>query len=434
MIQLKNEVIYKLPLVQFSGSCDWPIQPLAETANILGGGTPDTGIAEYWEPAEIPWATPTDITGTDGNDIVSTERYISEAGLKQSTLIPINSVLMTSRATIGEAKINRVPMAINQGFAAFVPKANHSTEYLFYLIELLKPTLVRLGAGTTFLETSRREIKKVLVRVPKEDEQRRIAAVLKLVDDAIAKAKAELEAVRELKRSLMQTLFVSGLPGRHTEFFETKIGPVPRGWQVKQLGEVLVSSQYGLSESMSESGRFPILRMNNIDNGIVNANDVKYIDLDDTTFEIFQLRAGDILFNRTNSIEYVGRVGIVSEDMDAVFASYLVRLIADTTQVDPWFLNFCLNAMQVKNRYRRFATPAVQQANINPRNLKKTLIAFPPISESGEQYEIIDLLQSVDNSHVNINNKIEALQEVKKSLLQNLLTGKVRIPEGAIHG
>lgn len=428
----RKEVIYKLPLTQFPKDCDWPVQSLATTADVLGGGTPDTGVVEYWEPAEIPWATPTDITGTDGNEIISTERSISTAGLKQSTLIPENSVLMTSRATIGAAKINRVPMAINQGFAAFVPKPGYFSEYLFHLIEVLKPTLVRLGAGTIFLETSRREIKKVLARIPEEGEQRRIAAALKLADDAIAKAKAELEATRELKRSLMKTLFVSGMPGKHSEFVETKIGPVPKGWQVKQLGEVLVSSQYGLSESMAESGRFPILRMNNIENGIVNADDVKYIDLDDATFEIFRLRAGDILFNRTNSMEYVGRVGILNEDMDAVFASYLVRLVADTSQVDPWFLNFCMNSTQVKNRYRRYATPAVQQANINPRNLKKTLITFPSLEDSDEQHEIIELLRSVDGSIISLNKKVEALQQVKKSLLQNLLTGKIRIPPSAI--
>lgn len=278
-----------------------------------------------------------------------------------------------------------------------------------------------------------RDYQRLLLPWPELDEQRCIAAALKLADDSITKAKAELYATRELKRSLMQTLFVSGMPGRHSDFIETKIGPIPKSWQLKKLGDVLVSSQYGLSECMAESGCFPILRMNNMENGIVNADDVKYIDLDDATFEVFRLRAGDILFNRTNSMEYVGRVGILNEDMDAVFASYLVRLVADPSQVDPWFLNFCMNSTQVKNRYRRYATPAVQQANINPRNLKKTLIAFPSLEDSDEQHEIIELLRSVDDSIISLKKKVEAFQQVNKSLLQNLLTGVIRIPMGAIH-
>lgn len=349
-------------------------------------------------------------------------------------IAPSDSTLMSVRAPVGELNRADQDYAIGRGLAALVAKGMNP-DFLYYGLHRWRQSFRRLGQGSTFEAITARQLKQVIVAAPTDgDEQRRIAAALKLADDAIAKAKAELEATRELKRSLMQTLFVSGMPGRHSEFVETKIGPVPKGWQVKQLGEVLVSSQYGLSESMAESGRFPILRMNNMENGIVNADDVKYIDLDDTTFEIFRLRAGDILFNRTNSMEYVGRVGIVNEDMDAAFASYLVRLVADTSQVDPWFLNFCMNSVQVKNRYRRYATPAVQQANINPRNLKKTLIAFPSLEDSDEQHEIIELFRSVDGSIISLNNKVEALQQVKKSLLQNLLTGKLRIPEGVIHG
>ena len=322
-------------------------------------------------------------------------------------------------------------------FFVLSPHADVVPDFLFTLVTagpFHRRLVSRMEGSTGRLRITRDTLKKWLaVPVPNLNEQRRIAAVLKLADDAIVKVKAELEAARELKQSLMQTLFISGMPGRHSDFVETKIGPVPKSWQVKQLGEVLVSSQYGLSESMAESGRFPILRMNNIDNGMVNADDMKYIDLDDVTFKMFRLRAGDILFNRTNSMEYVGRVGIVNEDMDAVFASYLVRLVADTSQIDSWFLNFCLNSNQVKNRYRRYATPAVQQANINPRNLRKTLLAFPSLEDSDEQYEIIELFRSVDNSIISLNQKVEALLQVKKSLLQNLLTGKIRIPEGVLN-
>jgi hypothetical protein len=186
---------------------------------------------------EIPWATPTDITGTEGNEIRITERSISTAGLKQSTLVPENSVLMTSRATIGAAKINRVPMAINQGFAALCAKEGHSAEYLFHLLEILRPTLIRLGAGTTFLETSRREIRKVQVRVPDEDEQRRIAAALKLADDAIQKARAEMDAARQLRRSAAFEMLEKGMPGRHADPATIE----PELAAEVQIGDIIVS-------------------------------------------------------------------------------------------------------------------------------------------------------------------------------------------------
>lgn len=306
----RKEVIYKLPLTQFPEDCDWPVQSLATTANVLGGGTPDTGVVEYWEPAEIPWATPTDITGTDGNEIISTERSISTAGLKQSTLIPENSVLMTSRATIGAAKINRVPMAINQGFAAFVPKPGYSSEYLFHLIEVLKPTLVRLGAGTTFLETSRREIKKVLARVPEEDEQRRIAAALKLADDAIAKAKAELEATRELKRSFAHKALEFGLGG--PEVIESKFWSYPSTWDLVCVKHLLNGMDAG-SSPMCESdpakpGQWGVLKVSAVSWDRFEEMENKALPPTIEPDVNAEVKVGDIIVSRANTTELCGAV------------------------------------------------------------------------------------------------------------------------------
>lgn len=225
---------------------------------------------------------------------------------------PSGSTLMSVRAPVGDINRANQEYAIGRGLAALV-STDSDPDFLYYGLQRWRTSFQRLGQGSTFEAITARQLRQVVVALPSDlDEQRRIAAALKLADDAIQKARAELEATRELKRSLMRGLFVEGMPGRHTDFVETKIGLVPSGWQVRRLGEVLQSSQYGLSASMAEKGGYPILRMNNIDNGIVNANDVKYIDLDIGTFETFRLKQGDILFNRTNSMEYVGRVGIVN--------------------------------------------------------------------------------------------------------------------------
>ena len=404
---------------KYQPPADWDIRTVKDYAIPVKGKMPKT-LLEEPTPNSLPYLL---IDGLGEGESLYTE----EANLPT---IDVSDIVIVADGSRSGLAIRGVRGVLGSTLLAYKANEGYDPDYLFFILESLYPYNNTSTIGGAIPHLDKRLLAKLTLATPKEDEQRRIAAVLKLADNAIAKAKAELEATRELKRSLMQTLFVSGMPGRHSGFVETKIGYVPKGWRIKQLGEVLVSSQYGLSESMSESGCFPILRMNNIDNGIVNANDVKYIDLDDATFEVFRLKAGDILFNRTNSIEYVGRVGIVNEDMDAVFASYLVRLTVDTSQIDPWFLNFSLNSMQVKNRYRRYATPAVQQANINPRNLKKTLFTFPSLEDSNEQQEIIGVLRSVDDSIISLSNKIIALQQVKKSLLQNLLTGKIRIPEG----
>jgi type I restriction enzyme S subunit len=345
----RKEGIYKLPLTQFPDDCDWPGLSLATTAEVLGGGTPDTGVVEYWEPAEIPWATPTDITGTEGNEIVRTERSISNAGLKQSTLIPENSVLMTSRATIGAAKINREPMAINQGFAAFVPKPGYSTEYLFHLIEILKPTLVRLGAGTTFLETSRREIKKVLARVPVEDEQRRIAAALKLADDAIAKAKAELEATRELKRSLLRSLFVEGLShpqGLHRSKWIT----CPAHWTIKPLRHFAkITSGFTMGRDLSrhETVTVPYVTVVNVQDGRFELNNISSIEIKNEELNTDLLQYGDILMTEGGDRDKLGRGGMWREAIaPCSYQNHIFRVRLDIDEYKPELFHFLIRPIR----------------------------------------------------------------------------------------
>jgi len=430
----RKEVIYKLPLTQFPDDCDWPVQSLATTAEVLGGGTPDTGVVEYWEPAEIPWATPTDITGTEGNEIVRTERSISNAGLKQSTLIPENSVLMTSRATIGAAKINREPMAINQGFAAFVPKPGYSTEYLFHLIEILKPTLVRLGAGTTFLETSRREIKKVLARVPVEDEQRRIAAALKLADDAIAKAKAELEATRELKRSLLRSLFVEGLShpqGLHRSKWIT----CPAHWTIKPLRHFAkITSGFTMGRDLSrhETVTVPYVTVVNVQDGRFELNNISSIEIKNEELNTDLLQYGDILMTEGGDRDKLGRGGMWREAIaPCSYQNHIFRVRLDIDEYKPELFHFLIQTYQAKNYFYAHAKQTSNLCTINSRELKNWPVPIPPMPE---QERMIEALQAAEKQETAAMEKVEALQQVKKSLLHNLLTGKIRIPEGITHG
>ena len=303
-------------------------------------------------------------------------------------------------------------------------------EYLgWVLLELNQSGIVeRLQHQTTQMRNlDFRDYLRVYLPIPSPEEQKSIARTLRTANEAIAAAEAKLTAARRLKTALMQQLFTRGIPGRHTVFQQTKIGEIPEGWEIRPLGSLLTSAQYGLSESFGEHGQYQILRMTNIENGYVHLDDPVYLDLDEDTHELFKLEVGDILFNRTNTLELVGRVGIVRQPTNAVFASYVVRLRAKEELIDPFFLNLCLNSYPVQCRYKRFATPAVAQANINPTNLKKTLIAFPPKDKSDEQKESVAMIESVDQVAEATKVELNALELLKRSLLQNLLTGRVRV-------
>lgn len=162
-------------------------------------------------------------------------------------------------------------------------------------------------------------------------------------------------------------------------------------------------------------------------------DDLKYVTLPQKLLSRYLLKRGDVLFNRTNSQEWVGKIGIYRNDEPAVFASYLIRLHPDTTQIDNYYLGHLLSSYSAQCRIKRYATPGVQQVNINAKNLGKVLIPVP-VGKYGleEQREIANLLEKADERVRNYDPVFKALQQLKKSLMHDLLTGKVRVGNSQI--
>lgn len=165
---------------------EWEVRPLNYLGAICSGGTPDTEVAEYWN-GDIAWCTPSDITKLDTKYIESTEVKITAKGLKESsaTLLPPRSIVVCTRATIGTAAICNTEIATNQGFKNIIPNEKTNPEWLYYIIIYSKPRLVRLGCGSTFLEVSKKDFSRFKIVVPPLAEQRKIAEVLGVWDEAI---------------------------------------------------------------------------------------------------------------------------------------------------------------------------------------------------------------------------------------------------------
>ncbi len=182
----------------------WTAMTLADVAAVVGGGTPARNQPACWN-GDVPWATPTDITKLSGRVISETASSITEKGLASSsaTLLPPNSLLMTTRATIGACAINRVAMATNQGFQNLVPKRNVAVGFLYYLMQHHARRLERLAAGSTFLEVSNRTVRGFRIYLPQRPEQLKIAAILSSMDDAIEKSAQSVAGLRSVKSGLM---------------------------------------------------------------------------------------------------------------------------------------------------------------------------------------------------------------------------------------
>ena len=310
-------------------------------------------------------------------------------------------------------------------YLVWKPIANLDYRFLDYMLttKRLLNTYLKFATGAVQRRRSlkKKDFLKISVPLPPYQEQIAITHVLSTVDEAIQKTDEIIEKIRRLKKGLMRELLTKGIG--HNEFKEdTEIGRVPKEWKIVKLGSVLELCQYGLSIKMSDRGKYPIVRMDEIKNGYVTPKITKRVNLDYETFRNFKLEKGDILFNRTNSYEIVGKTGIFLLDGDYVFASYLIRLRVKRNMIDPHFLTFYL--IFSHSKLRRLATRGVQQANINAASLKRFKIPLPPLNE---QKEIVKILTTLDKRLEVERKRKEKLERIKKALMDLLLTGKIRI-------
>jgi type I restriction enzyme S subunit len=204
---MQELVTGKRRLPGFSG--EWEVKRLGDLADIRSGGTPSTTQPDFWD-GDVPWCTPTDITALRGFKYLSdTNRKISRLGLNASSaeLLPASSLVMTSRATIGECAINLIPVSTNQGFKNFIPSENVDVEFLYYLLLTQKQGFISLCGGSTFLEIGKTQLATFEVRVPTtRGEQSAIAGILSDMDADIAALAAKLAKARQIKHGMMQEL------------------------------------------------------------------------------------------------------------------------------------------------------------------------------------------------------------------------------------
>ena len=345
-----------------------------------------------------------------------------------------------NRARIGNAVLYRDEAELL--FASFLvgakPNARSGLDpayfYRWLSSEQVQAYLSASAESTTGLANlSHNFLKKMTIPKPPIEEQATIARVLDAVDTALERIRRAAVLALDYRRGLVQRVFSEGLYGEEQR--KTPIGDIPKSWQVVPVRSVVDEFQYGLSVGMEESGSLPILRMGNIRDGGISFHDVKYVSLPEEVTKPYLLSRGDVLFNRTNSQEWVGKIGIYRCDRKAVFASYLIRLRHKVARINPYFLGHVLGSYSAQCRIKRFATPGVQQVNVNATNLGRVLIPLP-VGERGllEQRQIGTLLEAVESQIRSYEPILVAHEALRRSLMHDLLTGKVRVGDIAQEG
>ena len=266
----------------------WEQRELKDVAEIVGGGTPSTSVPAYWN-GSIDWYSPTEI-GQE-NFAKGSKRKISNEGLNNSSakLLPAHkTILFTSRATIGEAAILEREGATNQGFQSIVTKEGVDVYFLYsYKHHLKKQALIK-ASGSTFLEISKNEVEGLHVPVPSGEEQAKIGSFFKLVDKAITLHQRKLEALKKLKRTLLQKMF----PKKGHLKPELRFFGFTNDWEQRELNTAatfLNGRAFSQSELLSK-GKYPVLRVGNF-----YTNDKWYFS-DLVLPEKFYANKGDLLY------------------------------------------------------------------------------------------------------------------------------------------
>lgn len=186
--------------------CPWSTYHLSDIAEVVGGGTPDTTVPSLWN-GDIQWFTPTEV----GHQkyVSKSARTITQLGLQKSSAkkLPAGSILLSSRATIGECSIAQRECTTNQGFQNLIPKNDTNNEFLYYLAQTKKHHFIKYASGSTFLEISNSEIRKTKCTVPGTEEQTQIAAFLSALDDRISVQNKIISKYETLIKGLCDMIF-----------------------------------------------------------------------------------------------------------------------------------------------------------------------------------------------------------------------------------
>ena len=355
---------------------------IEELTTVITGGTPSTSKSEYWDDGHIPWLQ----SGCCQDcDVKSTEKYITKEGYKNSStrMMPAGTVMIAlTGATAGKVGYLNFEACGNQSITGILPCDMLNQRYLFYYLISQRDKILADYVGGAQAHISQGYVKKIIVPLLPLAEQEQVVCILTQLAGIISLRQKELDKLDELIKARFAELF--GDPIKNS-----------KGWRVVTIGDVTTEVRYGTSKPAVEGGRYPYLRMNNITtDGHLDLNDLKYIDISDDEIEKCVVRKGDVLFNRTNSVELVGKTATFDLTEDMVIAGYIIRVRLNDRLLPEVFSQY-MNLEALKNILRAMAKGAVNQANINAQELQSIKIYVPDIEL---QRQFVEMKEQVDKS------------------------------------
>ena len=322
-----------------------------------------------------------------------------ESNVKQYILNE-NDLLISLTGNVGRVAVltkEFLPAALNQRVGCIRIKKEDliSREYLFTYLnsDLFENDCIFSAKGIAQKNMSTEWLKNYEIPVYEKEKQTLISESVFKVLKIIQNYKKQLEKYDTLIKSRFIEMF--GDPVQN-----------PKGWKKTELGNLCKEVRYGTSKPASENGKYTYLRMNNITyEGELDLTNIKSIDISEDELPKCSVRKGDVLFNRTNSIELCGKTCLYKLDKTMVIAGYIIR-VRVSEKLNPQYVSTLFNTKSIKKLLREMAKGAVNQANINAQEMQSIQIPVPPISLQNE-YE--SFVQQIDKSKFEIANSLKRL-------------------------
>ncbi len=314
---------------------------------------------------------------------------------------------------IAFAESEHLPLCLNTSTMRFKTLDSEVLNLFFlkYFLQsrLFKDQLVKLITGSAQLNFGPSHIKKIQIPLPPLDVQQKIASILDAADTLRQKDKALLAKYDELTQALFLDMF--GDPVSN-----------PMGWEKVTIRDLILEAKYGTSDKASDQGKYPYLRMNNITyNGYMDYSNLKFIDVADTDKEKYLVRNGDVIFNRTNSKELVGKTGIISSNSEMIIAGYLIRMRTNSN-ANPYYIWRHLNSAWAKSRLLNMCKSIVGMANINAQELQNIEILKAPVEL---QNQFAHRIKAIELQKEQAKASLEKSEELFNSLLQKAFNGEL---------
>lgn len=340
-----------------------------------------------------------------------------------------NDILMPTVGTVGNFGLfGNYKACIAQNIVGLkVNREIYDPVYLSYLFSSnsTKKEIFKILMGAVQPSLKVPQFLDIKVQVHEQlEEQKKIAKILSSVDEVIELAEKEISKLQDLKKGMMQELLTIGIG--HTKFKDSPIGRIPESWKVKQLGD-LFSFKNGVNAGKESYGKG--IKFINISE-ILSKSFMEYkdipgqVDISDKEIENNLVEKGDILFNRTSETpEELGMTSVYLSDDPVVFGGFVIRGKPLNDYLDLNFKRYCFHSNSLRGQTVNLGQGAVR-ANIGQESLSKILMAVPPLDE---QKSIAKVLVGIDDSIFEKSKVLRAKKLLKKGIMQDLLTGKVRV-------